>query len=60
MSDQLKVKCLTCNNKFRIARYMDVPPTDPKEAFQRWCPYCRENVWVELAPEEEKEEETQI
>lgn len=58
MSDQLKVKCVECNGKFLIVRSMDIPPADPGEAFQRWCPYCREIVWVEIALKEEKEEET--
>ena len=52
MNDQLKVKCVECNGKFLIVRSMDIPPAEPGEAFQRWCPYCREIVWVKLAPKE--------
>ncbi len=60
MGDQLKVKCVECDNKFWIVRSMDLPPAEPGEAFQHWCPYCRKDFsWVELAPEKEKEEETQ-
>jgi len=58
MGDQFKVKCVECGGKFWILKSIDIPPADPEEAFQRWCPYCREIVWVELVPKEEKEKET--